>query len=163
VRARSASGRLGEQTIFPETISSTAQRICLQQGHAFAQDSNMITVVDPRRHTITVSATLTSAADVPVGYGADALFSVQPQAPGLVIPEGLTATTPTAGTLRPGSSSVVAFQVAVSRCPTAPTPIPASVSLNVDYTLGGELASISTQSTDLRPLVAEACGHAADW
>lgn len=159
VRARAAGGRIGEQTIYPETgLNTTATRICTQQGENVANVAGPRTSADPATHVIMVSLTATSVADVALDYHADAEFSTIPEAPGLQLPATLTPTAPTSGTVGPGGSVTLGFQVPITHCPSSSTPADENILFNLMFLLNGRLVSLQTYTAAVQPLIAKACG-----
>lgn len=159
VRARSASGRIGEQMIFPDVgANSTADRICEQQGQNVVTTSGLSSSVDPRTHTITVILAANSVADVPLFYTADSEYSAVPEASGLVLAQTLKPIQPTSGTVQPGGKLKLAFQIPISRCSRTFTPDTDNVLLNVMFLLDDELVAMEIYTTPVQPLIKQACG-----
>lgn len=179
VKARSAGGRVGEQAIYPETgLTNTAERICLQEGQLVLRSSGLRTVADPHKHTIMVSMTATSLADVNLQYVANAEFSDQPQAPGLVMSDQPTPIVPNGGTVAPGGDFTVSFQVQIEQCPSGAGGASGMTGAGADtgaapgadsaagadmyvieaLTFNGELLTTQWDYQPVQPLIEEACG-----
>ncbi len=159
VRARSAGGRVGLQTIYPETaVNTTADRICSQQGDDFSKISVMQASADPATHTITVGVNVTSNADVALDFASDADFSTQPEAPGLVLPQTFTAVGTPVGTLAPGHTVYLGFQVRIAHCSGSNTPAAENILLDVIFLWQEKLVLMETSTTAVQPLIAKACG-----
>lgn len=177
VTARSAGGRVGKQSIYPENgLTDTAERICLQEGQMVLRTYGLRTMTDAHKHTITVSVTATSLADVNLQYLARAEFSDQPQAPGLVMPDQPTPTMPDWGTVEPGGDFTVSFQVQIEQCPSsdamagttagsgADAGVDATAAADVDVdvietlTFNGEVMTTEWDYQPVQPLIDEACG-----
>ncbi|MBR7833185.1 hypothetical protein KDL01_07910 [Actinospica durhamensis] len=159
VRARAAGGRVGDETIYPETgLNTTAARICTQQGENVANVAGPRATADPATHVITVSLTATSVADVALDYHADAEFSTIPEAPGLVLPDTLSATAPVSGTVTPGGKVTLGFQVQITHCPGSSTPADENILFNLMFLLDGRLVSMQSYTSSVQPLISKACG-----
>lgn len=164
VRARSVSGHVGEQTIFPEpAVGNTAERICAQQGRKVAQLGTVHMSADSNTRTFTVSLTAKSMADTPLEYESSATWDTLPGAVGLELQAGFSPTSEDA-LVQPGGTFTASFQMTVVTCPTSATFHDDQITLAVTFaSSGGYLISGETQAVAARPLIYEACGLPADW
>lgn len=163
VRARSVSGHVGEQTIFPESgLSDTADRICSQQGGTVAHTSGVKVAVDPHTHSFRVSLTAKSVADTALNYVGNTGWAAQPTALGLKLNDSFTPVTES-GTVQPGGTFTVSFQMTVEHCPTTPTFADDNLLLSLLFVLDTSLVSAENDTVAYRAVINEACGHPADW
>ncbi|WP_034265282.1 hypothetical protein [Actinospica robiniae] len=163
VQARSVSGHLGEQTIFPEqAVGNTADRICSQQGRKVAQLNKVTTSVDPSAHTFTVSVTAKSLADTALEYVSSAGFETLPGALGLELAGDFSPSSQD-DLVQPGGSFTVSFQMTVVTCPTSATFHQDQIMLNVTFLSDDFMLSGVNESVAARPLIYGACGLPADW
>lgn len=163
VHARSLSGHVGEQTIFPESgLADTADRICSQQGESVAHTSAVKVAVDPRKHSFTVSLTAKSVADTALGYVGTTSWVAQPMALGLEL-DGAFLPITESGTVQPGGTLTVSFRMTVRQCPTTPTFSDDNLLLSLLFVLNTNLVSAENDAVPYRALINEACGHPADW
>jgi len=163
VRARAASGRVREQTIFPESgAADTADRICSQQGENVAIIGGVRVAVDPHAHAVTLSLSAKSVADTALGYIGTADWVTNPVAPELKLPNRFTPVTES-GTVRPGGALTVSFRTTVEHCPSTPTFDDDPVEVSVMFVLDTNVISAVDGTIGARALINEACGHPADW
>jgi hypothetical protein len=120
VRAQTAGGRVAQAALDPDADGpDLQQRICQQEGYAITGASSITAVADARTHSLRIDLTLSSTADIAMTYHAQADFTRRYQISGsaladLAAPE---PTLPDSGTVQPGQSLHVAFDIQVLSCP----------------------------------------------
>ena len=157
VRARSAGGRVGEETIFPETgTANMADRICTHQGWSVVQSIGLKTKVNPRTRSITVSLTSRSIADTALDYSGTTSWVTAPVAPGPMLNSHFIPTSAT-GQVQPGRTFTVSFQVTIDHCPVAAMSNNDNIMLSVMFAFDNELVSVENASVGSQELIYEAC------
>jgi hypothetical protein len=120
VRAQTAGGRVAQAALDPDADGpDLQQRICQQEGYAITGASSITAVADARTHSLRIDLTLSSTADIAMTYHAQAEFTRRYQISGsalsdLADPE---PTLPASGTVQPGQTLHVAFDIQVLACP----------------------------------------------
>ena len=121
VSARTEGGIVGEAALDPDADGPDLQvRICEQEGFNITGAPSISAVADPRTHSVEVSLSVASSADVTLGYRASAAFTRDREfdgIAGLSDTSALKPTLPTDGVVRSGGTMRVSFTVQVLSCP----------------------------------------------
>jgi len=165
VLARTSGGMIGVSRLDPETSSqqNLQQRICLQQGYTLLTDDKFDVAVNPDTRTITVRLSARAAVDETMQYSASTAYSDDPMegVPGLTLSPLPLAASAVDGVAKPGGEISVAYMIKVSSCPVGTLRRTDQVQIEFDVSVDDVSLPGLMDSTDLDPLIEQACGNQA--
>jgi len=167
VRARTEGGRIGESALDPDADGPDLQvRICQQEGFDITGVPSIEAVGDPRTHSVEVSLSVPSNADIALGYRVTASYSRVGRYSGTsrgVSSAGLSDTSalepilPTAGSVPSGAMVRTSFTIKVLSCPIQVLPTDEAY-IEVAVTAHGNPVDTIEESVHLTAPLTAACG-----